>query len=610
VDGALKKASEVIGATMRKTSKSNDIMIAAALAGVLAMISPAAAQYRVGSDGRANDASNRVGSNGYNDGGSRSAGPTANQIVTGNVTGGREFRGPTGSSDPRAFRGATAGEESDRFIRGSSGVPVGGVSQNNASNVTAFYGSSRATPPPPGFQQQGFAGTYIPAPANTQNLGDLSLGGVVSTPQGILPPPGDLVLRGPTNDETGNSIISASPLYGIRLWKENVSADRQFVDRFSQPQRPDRAGQDRLDQATLERYRSELQNPDMQNTANVSDRALPAGTNLNPQNVSRDSGLASGAITGDAINTPALDGKISIDQSTRNELVPPAKQSALYAQMVQRFSELGAAATDQEAQRRFAIARQMKADAEKADKNAVPGMGNPADRNTGRPGAPDNGGAVAAGGAGGIDIGETGGTDDAAAGDAKAVEPTAKYPVSSGSSTRPVVPLHVRSLADGVKAPGLASLLTSAEESMRAGQFGSAIDRYDTAAKVAPNNPLITLGRAIAEMGASYYSRAEGDLRKAFTDGPALTQGQYDLVSFLGAERLQFVIKDLKQIANENPQQATPTFLLAYIARSMGNDRLASDYLHETEKRLGGADELITNLRKDWRLPEASDAAK
>jgi hypothetical protein len=598
---------------MRKTSKSNELIVAAALAGVLSIVSAASAQYRVGSDGRANDASNRIGSNGYNDGGTQSHGPSADQIVTGNVTGGKQFRGPTGSVDPRSFRGATADEVSDRFIRGSSGVPIGGVAQDNASNVTAFYGNSRGTAPPPGFQQQGFSGTYIPAPANSQNLSDLRMGGIVSTPQGVLPPPGDLVLRGPTNSDTGESVISASPLYGIRLWQENVPADRQFVDRFSQNQRPDSADAGLFDQATLDRYRSELKNPDLQNDQNLpSDRALPAGTNLNPtQNNADNSAVSDQSLTGSSISAPALSGKVAIDQSTRNELVPPAKQSALYAQMLQRFADLGAATTDEEAQRRFAIASQLKnAEADKAAAQGRPGL--PGVKNPAAGGGPggDMGGAPGAT----IDngVGPDNGTasaDKTGDADKTPIDPTAKYPVGS-TTTQPVIPLRVRSLAQGIKAPGLATLLTSAEESMRAGQFGSAIDRYDTAAKVAPNNPLITLGRAIAEMGASYYSRAEGDLRKAFTEGPALTQGQYDLVTFLGAERLQFVIKDLKEIASENPQQATPTFLLAYIARSMGNDALAADYLTETEKRLGGADELITNLRKDWRLPAGDESNK
>src|SRR5687767_6310592 len=84
----------------------------AALAAVasLALTSGAFAQGRVGNDGRALDANNRIGSGGMN------AAPipphvpsvTGNQIVTGNVSQGREFRGRVPYSSQYEFRGTTA----------------------------------------------------------------------------------------------------------------------------------------------------------------------------------------------------------------------------------------------------------------------------------------------------------------------------------------------------------------------------------------------------------------------------------------------------------------------------------------------------------------------
>ena len=64
------------------------------------------AQYpAAGQDGHANDANNRVGSNGYNSGSGQHVTVTGNQIVTGNVTGGRAFRGPVPYTDPSGFMG-------------------------------------------------------------------------------------------------------------------------------------------------------------------------------------------------------------------------------------------------------------------------------------------------------------------------------------------------------------------------------------------------------------------------------------------------------------------------------------------------------------------------
>jgi tetratricopeptide (TPR) repeat protein len=571
-----------------------------AVAATLAVTPEATAQFRVGSDGRLNDANNRIGSNGYNSRAEVSRpmyNGGGNNVVTGNVTGGREFRGDVGYTDPGAFRGDTADATTDRFIRSSSGASFTGVNQNNAQNVTAFYGSSRAAPPPPGFQQQGLAsGAYIPAPAAQQQGNDLRLGSVLSTPQTVLPTPGDLMLPGPVDPTRGRSTITASPLYGVRQWQSDVPGEQQFVDRFGQQQRPTGSDQFQLDNATLDQYRSELRADQQPGDANPTDpngepnrQQLPAGTDLSrPQGSPTDPNLANSEIPSSLLANRALGGQVGTDQATRQQLMSPAEQSGLYAQLLRQFEAQGAATTDQEAQRRFVLQRNLREQINQAKA---------------KPPSPDET-DPAAGGAEGLMPGDPG------AGEQPSALDVSKLPVNSaGGSAAPAGPVKVTNLAEGTKAKGLATLLSGAEESMRAGQFGAAIDRYDAAAKVAPNNPLVTLGRAHAELGASYYGRAESDLRKAFANGPALLLGQYDLVTFLGEERLAFVIKDLKEIATAEKQQAGPTFLLAYVARNMGNDKLAADYLTETEKRLGGADETVDAMRKAWNL-QATDETK
>ncbi len=124
---------------------------------------------------------------------------------------------------------------------------------------------------------------------------------------------------------------------------------------------------------------------------------------------------------------------------------------------------------------------------------------------------------------------------------------------------------------------------------MRAGQFGQAVDTYDTAAEVAPNNPFVPLGRGFAELGASYYGKAEADLTRAILAEPAVLAGQYDLKGFLGQDRLAFVQKDLTDIG-ATEQTARPFLLLAYIAHNTGADdaTVTTKYLDTAEAR--GAD--------------------
>src|SRR5829696_3166327 len=105
---------------MTQIAKSRWILCAAAAAAALPILSSvASAQYRVNTSGQALDANNRIGSGGRNES-NPSARPgvvTGNDIVTGNVTGGKQFRGRLDYTDPGAFRGPTAGRGSDNFIR-------------------------------------------------------------------------------------------------------------------------------------------------------------------------------------------------------------------------------------------------------------------------------------------------------------------------------------------------------------------------------------------------------------------------------------------------------------------------------------------------------------
>jgi hypothetical protein len=181
-------------------------------------------------------------------------------------------------------------------------------------------------------------------------------------------------------------------------------------------------------------------------------------------------------------------------------------------------------------------------------------------------------------------------------------------PVPNTPQAQKPAPVQIKSLAQGVSASGLASLLKDAETDMKAGKFNSALDKYDDAEQVAPNNPLILMGRANALLGQSYYSRAEQNLRQAFMQNQELLMGQYDLRSFLDSSRLDFIVKELKTLAEAEPKEPRHVFLLAYIAYNTGNEAMAASYLDLAEKRAGGKDPLYPLLRKYWSLPEQTSA--
>jgi hypothetical protein len=169
-------------------------------------------------------------------------------------------------------------------------------------------------------------------------------------------------------------------------------------------------------------------------------------------------------------------------------------------------------------------------------------------------------------------------------------------------------PLMIKSLTADMKDSAVVNLMKEAEQQMRDGKYTTALDKYDMVEQVIPNDPLVLLGRATAELGASYYTRADSHLREAFTKNPALLMGQYDLHTFLGDERLGFLVKDLKDLSNKNKQDPRPVFLLSYIAYNTGNERNAAAYLDLAEKRAGGKDPFFATLRKNWNLPEGGTA--
>lgn len=586
-----------------RQSKKWQWVLAAAVSVTLA--GSALAQYRVGNDGRALDANNRIGSGGANTGGVSNSGANAygglgNNIIYGNVTRGLEFRGDVPYGDPRAFRGTTAGGLSDRFIRSSSGAGFGGVSQNNAQVAQQFYGESRAVAPPAGTVQQGIGTSgYVPAPTLTRQPGDFRLGDVIGTSTTILPQPGQLVLPGPVDPNTQtSSVITASPLYGVRQWNLGNEADQTFLNNNMGE---GTISASRLDPVTLQRLRDELAQPvptdQPEATEGGQDGGRTQGSNgpvvapfESPQNspLSANAALQSGA--GGSPN--AINGNLATGAGVKQRLlVSPERQSKQYAELSKRLQqyrvvqEMGDASASREYNRQLRLKQEQEAKAGKKP-------------------------------------GEVIATPPAAGGPGPGVQPDPmKPPTVAPAPTEQVQipdmpadltptpsnlprPVQIRSLAEGVEAKGLADLLKQAEDYMKAGKYNSALEQYDLAEQVAANNPLILLGKANVELGQSYYTRAETHLRQAFMQDQALLMGQYDLRALIGAERLEYLVKDLKEVAKQETRQARPVFLLAYIAYNTGNERMAAAYLDLAEKRAGANDPLYPLIRKHWSLPK------
>ncbi|HEV2293235.1 MAG TPA: hypothetical protein VGR35_05225 [Tepidisphaeraceae bacterium] len=658
---------------MKTSSRTKWILLAAiAAVPVAGVTAPAGAQYQRVDRGDALDSNRRIGddrrnsvSSSYRVDNTRIEAvrqPTGNQIVTGNVTGNRHFRGDPGYRSDREFRANTASDVSDSFIRSSAGTAGASNRVTNYNVAVPFYPAGRTVDPPPGFVQQNLAGGgYVP-PSALDNRIDR---GAV-TPRG-----GSLILGSPAQPQDPldtRSVITASPLLGV----QQLPYDYQQTA-YGQPMLGQRSSV--LDEATILRMREELRTGTMSpqsRTGNPPAGAPQSGSQLPGVGGTDGSESAAGQVqplgqqtvgnrlqnlTGDAAGLeqdqeqqpggplgaqPLSGGTVGniTGQATRRRPLPtPGEQTPAYAELQRRLQQFAndPNLTDEEA---FRAAQRARQEADAAQRSATAAEPTPPAAPGAAPGQPQQAQDPDAPESRAERLGLTdftkqneelfkgGAPDERAAPASPPQSPRGEPPAPRAVLTPPQAqqqkteapaappargakpsPVKITSLAAGVPGKGLADLLTSAESLMKEGRFSSALEKYDAAEQVAPNNPLIKLGRANAELGASYFARAEQHLREAFAADEALLMGQYDLRAFFGEDRLKVIANDLKEIANKEPSQVTPVFLLAYVAYNSENEHMATGYLDLAEKRSGGKDPLIQKIRQYWVLPGTEEAA-
>jgi hypothetical protein len=591
--------------------------------GGLLMPSEARAQMPVqNNDGRALDANNRIGSGGYNGGPSQSSAVSGNQIANGNVTGGFAFRGisvdginvGSGIGAPQNFGGPLLpGTGIDQFTANSTGVPT--MANPNASSAgyargpQPFYGQTQTVQIPPGYQvlPNGLGIVPLSPTSVAQNPADTRLGNPAFVPGqsiSVLPKPNEVFLPGPV-DPTANpvpSMYAASPLYGVQqlpaFGQANQSAANSTTGNTPSMAVPTGNSQfgGPMDPAQIQF--NNAQNQQMlirqQLAAAAANGTLPPGQTpngalppLTPTGPASAQPLqplqpTPGGLTAvNPISMAPMPGQVDTAQSSRRYLDPldlpaAAQQSSQYAELRRRMDAYNAShpQTDEEADREFrSLLRARRA----LENSSAPG-------NISVPNVPSSPGA------------------------AVPVVPGVVTPdqANSSASIAKPAPLQIDSLATGVKSSTLGDLLHQGEDQISHQQYDEAIRVFDNAERAVPNNPLIYIGRAEAELGGSYYRQADMDLREAFRLDNAVLLSQYDLKRYLGEDRIQFIMTSLKQISTDSPENTTAPFLLAYVAYNTHQESLAGQYLDDCGKRSGGSDETVVLLKRYWNLKSSS----
>lgn len=117
--------------------------------GAMSVGTPAVAQQRAGGDGRALDANQQVGSGGANPEREQLDYRQRNDVVTGNVGGGRSFRDDVGYDAPGDFRDSTGADDFFPFRRDAAGVGtgVGGRGRLDSGSVYGPYSSPHVARP-------------------------------------------------------------------------------------------------------------------------------------------------------------------------------------------------------------------------------------------------------------------------------------------------------------------------------------------------------------------------------------------------------------------------------------------------------------------------------
>jgi tetratricopeptide (TPR) repeat protein len=646
--------------TLRKRSY---LVLLSAVAAMPLVVRPAMGQSRVDTSGHALDANPQVGSGGYNIPNSNESPPAygayqsyQNAIVTGNAGNGYAFEGRifngvnmgAGYSDPFAFRGLLAGQGVDQFIANSTGVPT--FANPNASSQKyaepagpgiVYYGSANHSGPPTGFEQSSNSSNYVPmGQPLSQQPEDTRIGAITfsgNTP--MIPRPDELLVPGPvdtsanaagTGQQGQQNMLRASSLSGVTpySWSQtpqmltpnspdngqsNGQNGGQTGNSVTPPGTPANSAQDRIKQMQDE-LRSSSGNGSGQNNGGANGNGSSNGNGpisggslsqpLSPV-LSNSSQLAQP-------NLNSQPGNFSTGQSTRETipLPPPGMQSRQYALLRQAIDQYNSAhsMTDEEANERFQQILRLRQLANQQAEQGGNVLSVPAQVPSENPGGVPNPEQATPPSQPQLPV-------TPGPGAVPQIKPGALSPnfattpnIAGGSGNTfggiAPRPIPIDSFASGIKAKGLADLISNGETLVRKQQYDKAIAAFDQATDVAPNNPLVLMARASAELGGEYYAQASTDIHLAISQDPAVLIGQYDLNRHLGSERVNALIADLKTIAQGSHDDTAHAFLLAFVYYNSRHVGQAADWLAITDDRAQGQDAAVNQMKRYWNFNE------
>ena len=137
------------------------------------------------------------------------------------------------------------------------------------------------------------------------------------------------------------------------------------------------------------------------------------------------------------------------------------------------------------------------------------------------------------------------------------------------------------------------------ESSLKSGEYFTAERRFSQAQDFRTGNPLIEVGMAHAQLGGGMYLSSALTLRNLFKAHPELIDTRYDRALLPGGERLNAAIKLVRERIALGEDRPNYGFLLAYMGHQLGDKQLTEEGLAQVK----GSDALDTSgalLRGIW----------